>query len=128
MARKILAVCLLVALAACGKIAPVYDVVHEPVVTGSGNAPTLEQVRVAIRQAAIEKTWRPQDNGDNQIIAHFNKGTKVARVKIDFTTKEYSITYVSSERLKYDGTNIHARYNSWILGLRKVINGNLLKY
>ena len=124
--RKFLVVLVLTLLSACGQLADVYNVENEPVVTGTGKVPTLEEVSIAIRKGVTAKTWRVQNVSENQIIAHYTKGTRIVRVKIDFSPQQYSITYSSSERMRYDGTNINRRYNSWIRGLRKEINSALL--
>jgi hypothetical protein len=108
----------------CNRERPILNIENEYIVTGSGKTPSLEQVRVAIRKAVVAKTWRIRDAGANQFEATFTKGTKVARVTIKYSTKQYSILYKSSNRLFYDGTNIHRRYNAWIKGLRIFINRN----
>jgi hypothetical protein len=117
---------LIVLLSSCARDKPVYNVESEPIMTGTGITPTLDQARIAIRRAVIKKTWRIMETGPNSLEANINKGSKVARVTIDYTTKSYSIRYKSSSRLLYDGSRIHRRYNSWIKGLRKTINLNFL--
>ena len=125
MIRKIIVVCLVVLLSACAKEALVFNLENEPVITGSGDTPTIDQVRSAVRRAVVKKTWRIRELSPNSFEASYSKGKKIARVTIDFTTKEYNIRYKSSELLLYNGSTIHGRYNAWVRGLRKYINVNL---
>jgi len=38
-------------------------------------------------------------------------------MEIEYDTKQYSITYKDSQGLKYDGSQIHKTYNSWVHNL-----------
>ena len=122
MIRNILVACLIVLLSACVKTEPLYDVENEVIVTGSGNVPTIDQVRAVILQAVLKKGWRIAEEAPNNFEATLSKGRKIVRITISFTTTEYSIRYKSSQNLLYDGSVIHRRYNDWIEGLRKKIN------
>jgi hypothetical protein len=44
---------------------------------------------------------------------------------IKYNTKSYSIEYKDSQGLKYDGTNIHKNYNSWVMNLDNRIRAQL---
>jgi hypothetical protein len=44
-----------------------------------------------------------------------------AVVEILFDTESYSITYLDSTNLKYDGAEIHQNYNSWVRNLSNAI-------
>ena len=44
-----------------------------------------------------------------------------ATVDIFYNTDSYDILYKDSKNFDYDGTNIHSRYNRWILNLDRNI-------
>ncbi len=77
--------------------------------------------------AAEKKGWMPVDKGEGNIIATLDLRSHQAVVDIKFTRDYYSITYVSSKNLEYDGTNIHKNYNNWVIRLNREINKNLIK-
>lgn len=111
--------------AACSRTSPIYNVEDVPVVTGSGEQPSLEEVRSAIVKAVVTKTWQPETVDANRIDATLRKGRKEAVISIVYSQANYSIMYKDSTLLLYDDGAIHRRYNSWIKGLQKTINRNL---
>ncbi len=48
-----------------------------------------------------------------------------AVMEIKYSTKSYSIEYKDSQGLKYDGTNIHKNYNSWVQNLNNRIQAQM---
>lgn len=127
MFKRIMFLSVILVLASCNHPIPVLNIVNEPIVTASGKTPSIEQIKQVIRKGVISKTWSVDEISDKEIKAHFSKGSKIARITIVFDEAEYSIRYISSEKLLYDGTNIHNRYNAWIKGLRKRINVYMLE-
>jgi hypothetical protein len=127
MKRLIVAVFAVVLLASCAKIQIIQDIENTEIFTGSGTKPNLAQVRAAIVQAVVKKTWRPKDIDDNNIEATLSKGQKKAVVTISYTTEKYSIKHKSSHLLLEKDGSIHRRYNSWVRGLQITINKNLSK-
>jgi hypothetical protein len=62
-----------------------------------------------------------------QIVGTLNVRSHTAVVDIPYSTKSYSITYSSSQNLKYDeaaGT-IHSNYNGWIQRLENTIRSRI---
>jgi len=51
----------------------------------------------------------------------------MAKVAITYNTNSYKIDYVDSENMKYNGTSIHKKYNSWVHNLENEIDKNLNK-
>ena len=90
--------------------------------TGSGKAPSHEQVRKAMVQAIVAKTWRVGKVTDDLIEASLHKKSKVARITIEYSTQNYSIRYKNSSLLLYNDGRIHRRYNAWIRGLQITID------
>lgn len=122
MFKNIIAVALIVLLAACQKYSPIYNIESEPIITGTGQALTIAEVRTAIRRGVLDKTWVVEDDGENNLKATLTKGRKVAVVDITYSLDQYSIKYKTSKLLIHEGNMIHRRYNTWVKGLRKSIN------
>jgi|SRR5712671_15561 len=88
----------------------------------SGKALTLAQVKQAITNAARGREWVVKESGPSQLTAMILvRGEHHVTVDIPYTTKEFSIKYVSSENLNYKetkkGPTIHPNYNKWIRNL-----------
>jgi len=127
MKRHIVTVLAVILLASCTKTQIIQDIEDIEIFTGSGTEPTRDQIRAAIIQAVVRKTWRPNEIDDNTIEATLVKGKKKAVVTINYTTKKYSIKYKESDFLLENDGYIHRRYNSWVRGLQITINENLSK-
>jgi hypothetical protein len=113
------------AAAGCARTMPVDNVSAEPVVTKSGQVSDA-QVHDAILGALNDKGWVVKQDDPGKILAGiFVNDRHKATVNIDYSPTTYSITYNDSERLLYDGTNIHRNYNNWIMLLQQEINMRL---
>lgn len=108
----------LLLLAGC-RMAPVHNVESVPLYAPS-NA-TLEAVTGAIKQAGIGLGWQMNEKAPGSITGKLALRTHVAVVDIKYDTKVFSITYADSVNLRYNGTNIHNNYNSWVLNLKNAI-------
>ena len=56
------------------------------------------------------------------IRATLNLRTHVAVTEITYNEQVFSILYVDSTNLQYDGTSIHKNYNGWIQNLERAIS------
>jgi hypothetical protein len=109
------------AVASC-RTMPVYNVSDAPVVTKSGQV-TAAQVHDAILGALNDKGWVVKQDDPGKILAGIVVHDRhKATVNIDYSPTHYSITYMDSENLLYDGTNIHKNYNQWVMSLEEEIN------
>ncbi len=106
------------ALASC-RGAPVYNVTSATMATPP--SATQEQVGNAIKRAGISKGWQMIDKGPSEIEGKLNLRDHLAIVSITFDTKQFSILYIDSTNLKYDGTTIHRNYNGWVQNLEQAI-------
>ena len=104
---------------AFGRTQPVYDIIDKPIVTGSGNMLSMDQVEGVLRGSAETKGWTVQKIEEGHLLAQIDVRQHYAAVDMNFDTTTYSITYHDSKVLKYDGTKIHRNYNKWI----KLIEG-----
>jgi hypothetical protein len=125
MHRFIVFISIILLLGGCAKTRPIYDVERAEIFTGSGKEPSQTQVRKAIVQAVVSKTWRIKEIDSGHIEASLSKKSKVARITIRYNTNYYSIIYKNSSQLLYNEGRIHRRYNSWIKGLQITIDGHL---
>ncbi len=117
LSRTLLAAVLLVLVAACS--APVHNVESVPVVTQRHI--TLEEVKQAIITAGTGLGWEMMPQEDGRITGRLDIRKHVAIVDITYTDEDFSINYVDSTNLKYDGRLIHRNYNNWIMNLENRI-------
>jgi len=79
--------------------------------------------RSVILEATKKRGWAVKEIGPRKIEAQYSRTNKyMARVNIFYNANTYSIEYLDSRNLKYDGIKIHKTYNSLVSGLRKEIN------
>jgi glyceraldehyde-3-phosphate dehydrogenase/erythrose-4-phosphate dehydrogenase len=114
---------LLLLLAACRTPTPVYNVTSAPVV--ANKALSSADVQKVILQAGTGLGWQMIQRGPGSIEGVLVLREHRAVVDIKYSAKSYSITYKDSEKLNYDGTNIHPNYNSWIQNLDRAIRAQL---
>ena len=105
--------------AACGRVDTIYSVQNEEL--GAPPSATIQQVGQAIDRAATGLGWTVAQERPGLAIATLDVRTHKAVVTIAYDTKRYRIAYKDSVNLKYDGKDIHYRYNSWIRHLRNDI-------
>ena len=115
---RVLPVVGLLLLAAC-RANPLYNVESAPL-----NAPegaTISQVTEAVKQAGLGLGWQMKPEKEGQMTGRLSLRTHVAVVDIIYDTKKYSIYYLDSTNLNYDGQNIHTNYNNWVRNLSNAI-------
>lgn len=98
---------------------PIVNVENAPVVTGSGNAPTLAQIKQSIVAAGAIQNWKVSDAENGTLNATLVvRGKHYMTIEIPYTTEQYSLIYKSSVNLNYevlDGVPvIHPNYNKWV--------------
>lgn len=103
----------------------VYNVDKSPVSLYGDTEPTLQQVEKAIITAGARLGWKIKTVSPGVMVGTLALRDHLAVVDITCNTKEYSINYKDSSNLKYDGTNIHKNYNSWVQRLDKAINAEI---
>ena len=122
---KALAIGALLAVAACARTGPIYNIADAPVSTASGKALPASQVRAAIIAAGTSLGWRIADAGPNQLEGTLVLRTHTAVVDIAYTATTYAIQYKRSENLYASGQTIHSNYNGWIQNLDRAIRTEL---
>ena len=127
MKRALIGFAMIVLFAAAGCVtAPLENINNSPITTGSGKSMTLAEIEKAIERAADSTVWRIQPVGPGQVIATKKWYVHMAAVDIKFTTDSYSITYKTSNKsVRYDGSQIHPKYNIHVKALDTAIKGEL---
>ncbi|MXP64236.1 hypothetical protein E0493_12865 [Roseomonas sp. M0104] len=104
-------------LAGCARTAPIYNVSHADFVGSAPLAVRSEQ----IRRAGAGLGWIMEDEAPGVIRGTLNLRTHQAVVQITYTPTDFSLRYVDSTNLNYDGAMIHRNYNGWIQRLEQHI-------
>lgn len=109
----------------CGSLPPLLSVKGSPVLIGENT--NLEAVRDSILKTGARTNWKMKVIKKGHIVASHSLDKYRATVDIFYNTDSYNILYKDSENFGYDGTNIHSRYNRWILNLDRNIRRMQLK-
>ena len=114
----LLIVTVLIMLSAC-RSAPVYtanDVSISPNASASE-----EEIAEVIWSAARRLGWQTKKVGEWKIKAVKQIRNHSLTVSIPYSKNAFSIIYVDSENLDYDGQTIHVNYNVWVSRLEQRI-------
>ncbi|MEH6545381.1 MAG: hypothetical protein V7701_03065 [Sneathiella sp.] len=118
---------LAVVLTGCfGRLQPVYNVNDMAVPVALQDAST-SKIDSIIKVAVTGRGWRVEDVSPGVIKATLRQRTHEAIVNIKYSNKAYSIDYVSSQDLLYDGSQIHRNYNRWVKTLEQDINKEMYR-
>ncbi len=113
--------------AGCMREQPVYNVVDHPI-TVTGKKVTLATVQKAIMKVGLEREWIFTPVSPGHLKGALNQRGSSANIDVKFSTKAYSISYVSSANLLATGEGtIHRNYNKWIKILERDIDLELAK-
>jgi len=107
-----------------GRIQPVYNAEANPVPVKLQEG-SLDNIGTVIQTSAIHRGWVVNDVTPGKMKATLHNRSHVAVIEITYSKKDYSINYISSVDLLYDGEKIHRSYNKWIRTLQNDINKNL---
>lgn len=103
-------------LAACAR--PILNVERQNFAT----AGTFDQRAEQIRRAGAGLGWQIDPVRPGLMRATLNLRSHVAVTEIAYDQQGFSIRYVDSRNLGYDGTNIHKNYNGWVTNLARAIS------
>lgn len=107
-----------IAVASC-RTSPIYNVQSSTMSTST--SATLADVTRTIKQAGAGLGWQMMEKGPGHIEGKLLLRKHMALVDIQFDTKTFSIMYLDSSNLDYNGTLIHSNYNGWIQNLERAI-------
>ena len=95
---------------------------YTDVIVESDKPLTMEQVKKVILTAASQRRWTASERDKNRIRLSYSRGQHSAVIDVVYSTKKYSIVYVDSANLNYEGETIHPTYNSWVNSLKQGID------
>jgi hypothetical protein len=104
---------LLVGIPACRTLAPIVDVVDQPLRAAPATA-TSGDVDEAIWRAGRKLGWRVEPGSAGSLRGVLRIRSHTAVVAITHDMRQFSIRYVDSTNLRHDGNRIHPNYNVWI--------------
>lgn len=85
----------------------------------------LARIQKSIVAAAMQNNWTIVKNDLGHLQLRYSRGTWWVLVNVDYSEKNYTISYADSVNLGYgtkDGaTVIHRNYNRWVRNLNKNI-------
>ena len=82
----------------------------------------LDDIKMSIMRAGQVLGWEMQPVRPGLIKGTLNLRSHTAVVDIPYSLKSYSIIYVDSVNLDYDGRNIHRSYPRWVNNLKVKID------
>ena len=98
----------------------VHNVEEAPIISSATDVSKTD-IAKAIKRAGITLGWQMKDKAEGEIIGTLLLRKHMAKVSIKYTADYYSINYLDSKELRYDGTKIHSNYNGWIKNLDRDI-------
>ena len=105
------------------RTAPVLNI-DNAAISVNGNY-TQADVKKAIIRAGTSLGWQMKEQEPGRLKGTLFLRTHEAIIQILYDKSKYSIKYVDSKNLDYDGTNIHSNYNGWIENLNRNIKVQL---
>jgi len=118
---------LLLVVVMAGCTAPLFEITDNRIETGAESPVTLEQVKTAIMDAGKGLNMKMVATKPGEIQGTYQTGNASAVVAIPYTKQSYGIHHKSSQNLKYDGTKIHKKYNTFVTNLDTAIRRELSK-
>ncbi|MBV35511.1 MAG: hypothetical protein CMP47_08640 [Rickettsiales bacterium] len=109
-------------LSACNTSRPLTNLNNHNIEYLVNGEKTVEDVKLSIIQAGQVLGWQMQPIAPGVIRGTLNIRAHQAVVDIPYNTKSYSIIYVSSVNLDYDGQTIHRSYPRWVNNLKAKID------
>ena len=114
----ILSILLEVFLRACNTSHPLTNLNDHSIEYLVDEGETLEDVKLSILRAGQSLGWEMTPLKPGLIRGKLNLRAHTAVVKIPYSMESYSIIYVDSINLDYDGQNIHRSYPRWVNNLK----------
>jgi hypothetical protein len=112
-------------LSACfGRLQPLYEV-HSHPIPQKAQGLSLDKISMIVAGAGAKRNWLMDEIQPGRIRGTLNTRDHSAVVDVKFDNQTYSISYVSSSNLLYDGNSIHRNFNRWITNLEQDIQNDL---
>jgi hypothetical protein len=98
-----------------------------PISIPSSKPLSTKEIRKAILHGVERHNWKVESDSPGVIRIKLDgrRDRAVLVMDVVYDTKSYSIKYVSSEGLRYNGKTIHSSYSRWITNLTSSIDTEL---
>jgi len=110
----------------CRRDVPIYNV-NGHSVPPAARALSMAEIRDVIMLAGADRGWTFEEVGPGFMIAILIVRSHTVRADIKYSQIEYSIKYKDSVNMRYTGSTIHKKYNTWIVKLERDIESDLLR-
>ena len=118
----VLSILLAIFLSACNTSRPLTNLNNHNIEYLVDEDETLDDIRVSILRAGQVLGWETDTVKPGLIRATLHLRAHTAVVDIPYSLTDYSIVYVDSNNLDYDGQNIHRSYPRWVNNLKAKID------
>jgi hypothetical protein len=95
-----------------------------PIAWNKDRKPTMDEIQRAIISGCATRGWQCKAASPGEVRAVLYVRQHMAESLIKFDTGTFSVTYVNSSELRYNGdkNTIHRKYNLWVANLIGDIN------
>ncbi|RDX36283.1 hypothetical protein DZA50_04230 [Kangiella sp. HD9-110m-PIT-SAG07] len=118
----ILSILLVISLSACNTSHPLRNLNNHNIEYLVDEAETIDDIRLSILRAGQVLGWKMDTVKPGLIRGTLHLRAHTAVVDIPYSLTDYSIIYVDSNNLDYDGHSIHRSYPRWVNNLRAKID------
>ncbi|AKE52616.1 hypothetical protein [Kangiella geojedonensis] len=118
----VLSILLAIFLSACNTSRPLTNLNNHNIEYLVDEDETLNDIRLSILRAGQVLGWETDTVKPGLIRATLHLRAHTAVVDIPYSLTDYSIIYVDSNNLDYDGQNIHRSYPRWVNNLKAKID------
>lgn len=118
----VLSILLAIFLSACNTSRPLTNLNNHNIEYLVDEDETLDDIRLSILRAGQVLGWETDTVKPGLIRATLHLRAHTAVVDIPYSLTDYSIVYVDSNNLDYDGQNIHRSYPRWVNNLKAKID------
>ncbi len=122
--RSVLLVIACLVISGCSRVQPIYSV-SDNALPADVQTMSLSEISKAIETAAAAREWIVTKREPGLLELTYSVRVHEAVVRVTFDQSSYSIDYVDSVQLRYNGGLIHRNYNRWVANLELDIRTNL---
>ena len=122
----VIALVALFTLSACKTTVPVRDFPYNAIPMAQSQNHSDKDIEKAIIKACLQLVWQCAAKSEWVVAAVLNIRTHQLTVDINYTPSQFSVEYVDSVNLRYDGKKIHRQYVNWVNNLIRHIQAELV--
>ena len=103
---------LILVIASCSSVS-IKNVPRQPFSTEALKLSSTQIEKIIIK-SVLKHQWIITNKTEGKLIATYSTRGHIVKVAIDFDQSGFSISYVDSTNMNYDGNSIHRNYNRWV--------------